>query len=187
MLAHSSGTCQEPTIRPGRADYPTQHLRGSQHGVSEGHSASPRHTRRNQMPHYRQKASAGVVATERSISCEGAFGLRDPNGDSAMGFPSRSRHGIIGRHSGPSPRLEPVRIILDRSFRDRSKLMTGKIFEPLVQAASWGLAVVLVLIAMLLTVRAFADEPSPTSGQQRPSQQDRCQFLMDKVSGIILS
>jgi PAS domain S-box-containing protein len=65
--------------------------------------------------------------------------------------------------------------------------MTGKIFEPLVQAASWGLAVVLVLIAMPLPVRAFADEPSPTSGQQRPSQEDRCQFLMDKVSGIILS
>jgi PAS domain S-box-containing protein len=65
--------------------------------------------------------------------------------------------------------------------------MSGKIFEPLVQAASSGVAVVLVLTAMLLPVRAFADEPSPTSGQQRPSQQDRCQFLMDKVSGIILS
>jgi hypothetical protein len=65
--------------------------------------------------------------------------------------------------------------------------MRGKIFKPLVQATSWGLAVVLVSIAMLLPVRAFADEPLPTSGQQRPSQQDRCQFLIDKVTGIILS
>ena len=40
---------------------------------------------------------------------------------------------------------------------------------------------------MLLAVRALADEPSSTSGQQKPSQPDRCQFLMDKISGIILS
>ena len=40
---------------------------------------------------------------------------------------------------------------------------------------------------MLLAVRALADELSSTSGQQKPSQPDRCQFLMDKVSGIILS
>jgi PAS domain S-box-containing protein len=74
-----------------------------------------------------------------------------------------------------------------RSFRDRSKLMAVKIFEPLVQAASWVLAVILVLIAVLLPPRAFADEPSPPSGQQKSTEQDRCQFLMDKVSSIILS
>jgi PAS domain S-box-containing protein len=65
--------------------------------------------------------------------------------------------------------------------------MTGKICKPLIRTTSRGLALVLALIGMLLPVRAFADEPSPTSGQQRPSQQDRCQFLMDKITGIILS
>jgi PAS domain S-box-containing protein len=65
--------------------------------------------------------------------------------------------------------------------------MSGKIFERLVQAISCGLAIVLAFTATLLPVRAFADEPSSTSGQQKPSQPDRCQFLMDKVTGIILS
>ena len=65
--------------------------------------------------------------------------------------------------------------------------MSGKLFERLVQAISCGLAIVLACTAMLLPVRAFADEPSSTNGQQRPGQQDRCQFLMDKVTGIILS
>jgi PAS domain S-box-containing protein len=67
------------------------------------------------------------------------------------------------------------------------KPMTGKICKPLVRTTSRGRALVLALVAMLLPVRAFADEPAPTSGQQRPSQQDRCQFFMDKVTGIILS
>jgi PAS domain S-box-containing protein len=65
--------------------------------------------------------------------------------------------------------------------------MNGKMFERLVQAISCGLAIVLAFTAILLPVRALADEPSSTSGQQKPSQPDRCQFLMDKVSGIILS
>ena len=65
--------------------------------------------------------------------------------------------------------------------------MSGKIFEQLVRAISCGLAIVPVFTAMLLPVRAFADEPSSTTGQQGPRQQDRCQFLMDKVNGIILS
>jgi PAS domain S-box-containing protein len=64
--------------------------------------------------------------------------------------------------------------------------MRGNVPWPFVQTTSWGLAV-LVLIALLVPVRAFADEPSATSGQQKQTEQDRCQFLMDKVSGIILS
>jgi PAS domain S-box-containing protein len=65
--------------------------------------------------------------------------------------------------------------------------MRGKVLWPFVQVTSWGLAVVLVLTALLVPVRAFANEPSPPNGQQKPTDQDRCQFLMDKVSGIILS
>jgi PAS domain S-box-containing protein len=65
--------------------------------------------------------------------------------------------------------------------------MTVKICKRLAPATSRGLALVLALIGVLLPVRAFTEEPSPTSGQQGSSQQDRCQFLMDKVSGIILS
>ena len=65
--------------------------------------------------------------------------------------------------------------------------MMGKVLWPFVQATSWGLAVVLVLTPLLVPVRAFADEPSPPSGQQKPTEQNRCQFLMGKVSGIILS
>lgn len=65
--------------------------------------------------------------------------------------------------------------------------MSGNRFERLLQALSCRLAIVLAFTAMLLPVRSFADEPSPTSSQQKPSQPDRCQFLMDKVSAIILS
>jgi PAS domain S-box-containing protein len=65
--------------------------------------------------------------------------------------------------------------------------MGRKISESLVQATSLRLAVVLVSIVMLVPVRVFANEPSPPSDQQKPTEQDRCQFLMDKVSGIILS
>jgi len=64
--------------------------------------------------------------------------------------------------------------------------MRGKILCPFVQATLWGLAI-LVLIALPVPVRAFADEPSSPGVQQKPTAQDRCQFLMDKVSGIILS
>jgi PAS domain S-box-containing protein len=68
-------------------------------------------------------------------------------------------------------------------FSDRSKPMGSRIFGPLVKKISWGL----VLIAMLVPVRAFTEEPSPPSGQQTPAEQNRCEFLMDKVTGIILS
>jgi PAS domain S-box-containing protein len=65
--------------------------------------------------------------------------------------------------------------------------MDRKRSKPTIQATSWGLAVILALIAMLVPVRTFADEPSLASNPQRPTEQDRCQFLMDKISGIILS
>jgi PAS domain S-box-containing protein len=65
--------------------------------------------------------------------------------------------------------------------------MKGKIRWRFVQATSWDLAVVLALVALLVPVRALANETAPPSGQQNPAEQDRCQFLMDKVSGIILS
>jgi PAS domain S-box-containing protein len=65
--------------------------------------------------------------------------------------------------------------------------MRGKIFGRFVNGICRGFAAVLVLLAIAVPVRAFANEPSPPSGQQKPTEQERCQFLMDKVSGIILS
>lgn len=65
--------------------------------------------------------------------------------------------------------------------------MRGKIFEPFVRGASWGFAIALVLIAALVPFEAIANEPSTPGKDQKQSEQDRCQFRMDKVSAIILS
>jgi PAS domain S-box-containing protein len=62
--------------------------------------------------------------------------------------------------------------------------MRGKV---LVQAALWGLAAALAVIAVPIPIEAFANETSPLSEEQKQTEPDRCQFLMDKVSGIILS
>jgi PAS domain S-box-containing protein len=65
--------------------------------------------------------------------------------------------------------------------------MRGKIFGRSFPRTLSGLAVVVVLIAVPVPVRAFADEPTPPGNEQKQSEQDRCKFLMDKVSAIILS
>jgi hypothetical protein len=65
--------------------------------------------------------------------------------------------------------------------------MRGKIFGRFFPRTLSSLAVAAVLIAVPLPIRAFADEPSPSGDEQKQSEQDRCKFLMDKVSAIILS
>jgi len=65
--------------------------------------------------------------------------------------------------------------------------MRENIFGRFVHGICCGFPAILVLLAIAVPIRAFANEPSPPSGQQKPTEQDRCQFLMDKVSGIILS
>jgi PAS domain S-box-containing protein len=57
----------------------------------------------------------------------------------------------------------------------------------LVRAMNGGLAAALALIAILAPISPFADE-SPALGQeQRQTELDRCQFMVDKVNSIILS
>ena len=56
-----------------------------------------------------------------------------------------------------------------------------------VRRALRGLGIILVLIATPVAIRAFAEDTSPPSGEQKQPETDRCKFLMDKVNGIILS
>jgi PAS domain S-box-containing protein len=63
----------------------------------------------------------------------------------------------------------------------------GKIYKPSIRAPLWCLAVFLALTAMLVPVRAFADEPSSPGVAQKQTESDRCKFLMDKVNAVILS
>jgi len=65
--------------------------------------------------------------------------------------------------------------------------MRGKVLGRLVQAALWGLAIALAVIAVPVPIGGFANETSPSSEEQKQTEPDRCQFLIDKVSGIILS
>jgi PAS domain S-box-containing protein len=65
--------------------------------------------------------------------------------------------------------------------------MRGKTFAPFVQRTSRGLAVALILIAVQVPIRTFADDPSTPSEEQKQTESDRCKFLMDKVNSIILS
>jgi len=65
--------------------------------------------------------------------------------------------------------------------------MRGEILGPLVRGVCWEFAVAVVVIAALVPIRAFADQPSPPGRAQQQTTQDRCQFLLDNVNGIILS
>jgi PAS domain S-box-containing protein len=65
--------------------------------------------------------------------------------------------------------------------------MRGKVLGRLVQAALWGLAIALAVIAVPVPIGGFANETSPSSEEQTQTEPDRCQFLIDKLSGIILS
>ena len=65
--------------------------------------------------------------------------------------------------------------------------MSGKIFGRFLPRTLWGFAVAAVLIAAPVPFAAIANGPLPPGNEQIQSQQDRCKFLMDKVTAIILS
>jgi PAS domain S-box-containing protein len=65
--------------------------------------------------------------------------------------------------------------------------MRGKIFGRFFPRILWGIAVAAVLIAAPAPFEAIANEPLPPGNEQIQSQLDRCKFLMDKVTAIILS
>src|SRR5215467_10062590 len=60
--------------------------------------------------------------------------------------------------------------------------MRGKAFEPFVHWASRSFTVALFLIAVLVPIRGFADEPSPPIEGQSQTVQKHCQFLMEKAA-----
>ena len=59
--------------------------------------------------------------------------------------------------------------------------MRGKTFTPFVQRPSRGLAVALALIAVLVPIRAFANEPLPPTEERQHTEQDRCKLSMAKA------
>ena len=61
--------------------------------------------------------------------------------------------------------------------------MRGRILGRLTQATSWGLAVVLALVAAPVPIGAVTDNPSPPT----QTDQDRCEFLMENVRATVLS
>jgi PAS domain S-box-containing protein len=65
--------------------------------------------------------------------------------------------------------------------------MRGKVLGRLVQGIPWALAAALALVAFPVSNGALTNEPSPPSGAQKQTEQDRCKFLMENVSGIILT
>jgi PAS domain S-box-containing protein len=65
--------------------------------------------------------------------------------------------------------------------------MRGKMFGRFLPRTVWGFAVAAVLIAAPVRFEAIANEPLPPGNEQKQSEQDRCKFLMDKVTAIILS
>ena len=56
-----------------------------------------------------------------------------------------------------------------------------------VRRAFRGLGIILVLIATPVAIRAFAEDTSPPSSEQKQPETDRCKFLLDKINSIILS
>jgi hypothetical protein len=60
--------------------------------------------------------------------------------------------------------------------------MKEKTFGLFVQKTSWSLVVALVLIAVLVPIRAFADELSPPIEAQSQTAQDHCRFAIEKAA-----
>ena len=60
--------------------------------------------------------------------------------------------------------------------------MRGKTFGLFVQKTSWSFAVTLILIAAAPPIRAFANEPLPSTQERQHTEQDRCKFLMAKAA-----
>jgi hypothetical protein len=61
--------------------------------------------------------------------------------------------------------------------------MREETFGPFVPRTFWGVAVAVVLIAVLIPIRAFADEPLPPIEGQSQTAQDHCRLLMEKTAG----
>ena len=59
--------------------------------------------------------------------------------------------------------------------------MRGKTFRRSVQNTSWWIATALVLIAVPVSTRAFADEPSSPTEERQQAERDQCKSLMDTV------
>jgi len=60
--------------------------------------------------------------------------------------------------------------------------MRGKTFGWCFPKTLWGFAVAVVLIAVPVSIRAFADEPLPPIEGQSQTAQKHCQFLMEKAA-----
>ena len=60
--------------------------------------------------------------------------------------------------------------------------MRGRTFGLFIPRTFWGVAAAVVLIAALLPIRAFADEPSPPIEGQPQTPQNHCGFLMEKTA-----
>lgn len=60
--------------------------------------------------------------------------------------------------------------------------MRGKTFWRFVQRTSWGFAVALILIAVLVPIQAFAEETSAAAGERQKTEPPRCKFLMEKAA-----
>jgi PAS domain S-box-containing protein len=82
----------------------------------------------------------------------------------------------------------PVEVAFEitRSQAEAGKPMRGKIFGRFFPRTLWSFAVAAVFIAPPVPFEAIANEPSPLGDQQKPSEQDQCKFLMDKVNAVIL-
>jgi PAS domain S-box-containing protein len=65
--------------------------------------------------------------------------------------------------------------------------MRGGTLGPFVHKAFWCFAVAVVLIAVPVPIRTFANDPSAAGEEQKQTEPERCKFLMDKVNSIILS
>jgi hypothetical protein len=60
--------------------------------------------------------------------------------------------------------------------------MRGKTSGRFFQGTSRGLTVALVLIAVAVPIRTFANDPSAASEEQKQTQPRRCKFLMEKAA-----
>ena len=65
--------------------------------------------------------------------------------------------------------------------------MRGKILRCLTHAAPAGLVTALVLVAVPSPIGAFATDPSIRGQEQKQTDKDRCEFLMENVNATILS
>jgi PAS domain S-box-containing protein len=65
--------------------------------------------------------------------------------------------------------------------------MIGKILQCPAHATAAGLVTAFVLVAVPSPIGAFADDPSIPGGEQKQTDQARCEFLMGNINATILS